>query len=116
MICYKVVRIERDSLLSVNLKLPIHYRIGKWTQPKLKGSKLFVFATLENAKRFVNSYVYEMHIYKCEAIGVSKPKYCAQLFHDVKKFWIESLNKRELMIVPHGTRWATKIKLLTRVA
>ena len=46
-IYYKVLSEDRKSVVMNNYgpaNTRIHYPIGKWTRPKIKGSKLFVFS------------------------------------------------------------------------
>lgn len=53
MYCYKVVKTVDDKYYSCNdTEYSIEYKLGEFVQPKLVGSKLFVFECIEDAKRF----------------------------------------------------------------
>ncbi len=73
MIVYKVVKVVNGELVScitTDDQLKTVYKQSGWTYPKFKGSRLFVFDTLDNARRFcdLNEQVWECKIdksFKC---------------------------------------------------
>jgi hypothetical protein len=58
---YKVVRptnnpdVYLSAISASSRKIVLSYRIGQWTQPKIKGSDLFCFDNLQAAKLFLSS-------------------------------------------------------------
>jgi hypothetical protein len=94
----------------------IEYKIGKFVTPILNGSKLFIFDSLKAAKDFIFincTYCYT-DIYACEAVGVEDAKYMAWLSRDADKFWKNQNCKKAP--VPDGTKFATAVKLIEKVA
>jgi hypothetical protein len=53
-------------------KLKVYYKIDDWVEPKIKGSKLMVFDSLENAQYFMDHCGWGVYIYKCEVKNPSK--------------------------------------------
>ena len=51
---FKVVQSKQDRYYSVRneLKESLEYQVGRWTEPALRGSQLFVFDNAEHAKLF----------------------------------------------------------------
>ena len=70
---YKVVREVDEKYLSlwvVDKAWYVEYEVGKWTYPVRKGSKLFVFESLEAALEHV--YLVDGTIFACEVINPTK--------------------------------------------
>lgn len=75
LIAYKVVADTPKGLRSMcGQRVPsvtVTYRIGEWAQPKLAGSKLFCFASLEAARHWAPFH----SIFTCEVMGVEQLQY-----------------------------------------
>lgn len=68
-ICYKVVLSKEGKFYSSNTPLGcgrLQYKIGQKTSPKIKNSKIFVFANVNDAKAFVNERKSQCFILKCD--------------------------------------------------
>lgn len=58
---YKVVNKDMSSayvgsnFVYDSEKIKVYYKINKWVQPKIKGSKLMVFDSLEKAENFIKN-------------------------------------------------------------
>lgn len=82
-ICYKVVLSKEGKFYSSNTPLGcgrLQYKIGQKTSPKIKNSKIFVFANVNDAKVFINKHnksclilkcICEYNSEKCERISAS---------------------------------------------
>uniref|UniRef100_A0A6M3JQE9 Uncharacterized protein n=1 Tax=viral metagenome TaxID=1070528 RepID=A0A6M3JQE9_9ZZZZ len=131
MIYYKVVTQQIDgkliSCIADDPRLLVIYELGRWSFPKLKGSKLFIFKTPENATDFVkiihrghSSKTY--YIYQCEAKQVVKSAPCRRYYfmntdmEIIKTIWKRYKNKKKYTnltneCAPKGTLWADVVKL-----
>lgn len=71
---YKIVKQDTwSSAVSSSPTLEVEYELNQWVKPRLLGSDLFIFDTLENAiKCCWNSGWSEKDIFECEALGVRK--------------------------------------------
>lgn len=85
---YKVVLNFKSGLKSVctGPKYSVHYIPNEWTEPTLKGSKLYVFEDLKDAIQFVGDIELE-EIWECEVEDIAPFKAC--VFSDVGTFWKE---------------------------
>jgi len=116
---YKVVYRETDRLESYAGVATIVYEVGKWTRPQIKGSKLFVFDNLQDAKTFDHG-AFRLNpcraIYRCHVRGIEKgPRkwiaYCVE--EDVRSYWRGAPSRR--MSSPKGTVCVGAVKLVERV-
>jgi len=124
---YKVVAWEDDKLVSAVcnerelgvrcnhyfdkiklLKLKLIYKINAWTISKNKKYGITIFESLKKAKSF-HSFTGRYTIFKCEAIGVRKPKIPIEVF----RLYIGLSNNKYGW--PEGTLMADKIKLIKEV-
>lgn len=127
---YKVVSKSLGNLLSaVTDDLPdkyvIKYEIGKWVEPKIKGSKIFVFNNREVAFEFTKNSK-SWFVYECEVDGIYKGKY--KLFvpswnhEQIDNLWYNFSRKKKFTNILHGgqdflnhTVWVSKVKLTNHV-
>ena len=120
MIFYKIVRKRskycKDLLSVVKNSFSIKYKTQRWRKPILKGSKIFVFDTLENANTFLlNNRGYNLVIYECEVqnpVKATSYAFCADDF-SITEYW-KGL-KHDNFKLPIGTYFVDKIKLTKRV-
>lgn len=85
---YKVVLSFKSGLRSActGVKHAVQYIPNEWTEPTLKGSKLYVFESLQDAVSFADDI--ELYsIWECEAEDIAPFKAC--VFSDVGNFWKE---------------------------
>lgn len=79
---YKVLQKDMTSacLWSSISKFRVEYKINQWVEPKVEGTKLFIFESLESAKNLAKGLSED--IYECIAENVSTPKEnCPPLFY-----------------------------------
>ena len=107
---YFSVTVERSQ------KHAIQYFIGKWAKPKIAGSRIFVFDSLEDARRFRTNAASK--IFACETRGTpTRPKYMSfdwDSIKSVRSFW-KSKDRRNHPAkdeVPEGTIYVDAVKLL----
>lgn len=124
---YKVLfyRAFEKTLHSASISGPasISYKLNKWTLPIIKGSKIFVFKKLSDARSFANKYE---KIFKCQ---VQNPEIIKEALHsdsftnnrDIPKlitFWKRFSKKQDCktrFIIPSGTFVVDAVKLLKEV-
>ena len=122
---YKVVHKEYGTAIKtrclsyfVNLidELSTEYKINKWVEPKLKGTKLFVFDTLKHAREWSGS----IQIYKCEIKNPGRRLFilCGminvlEITENVENFWKNK--KRSKYSPPKGTIVCDAVKLIEEV-
>lgn len=109
----------------LNCGTVIVYNIGSWTTPKIIGSDLFIFDTLENAKFFSRHYGYDKKIFKCYAKNVRKKGISISIFNFSQKKLLELIelkkqNKEYIHLsnqlrIPEGTLFCSAIKLIEEV-
>lgn len=116
------------------------YRIGQWTKPKIKKSKLFIFSTMPRAKKFEKEMrAYKLHPYlelatfEAECVNVTQTVVVPSLV-DVTKFWeyfregkinmnhdahtlLVELNRLDIVTMerPSYSYWCDQVKLLRQV-
>jgi hypothetical protein len=134
---YKVVASHYDdtysSAIQLSSRLRLYYVPGEWIEPKVPGSKIFLFKTLEDAQRFAKDKHkdWEKHIiciFECEAKGVSKdgPMGSRHYFIDTfielclrrkhKKAFKKKLAKEfGVQHAPRGTVFADSVRLIDKV-
>ena len=84
---WKVVRPSGRKLRSVVMKdkpCGLRYVKGKWTRPKIKDSKIFVFDNLSDACDFAVSR-FDSRIYECDALNAAPLK--AGCCEQPEMFW-----------------------------
>lgn len=75
---YKVVNSNLSSafissgMVLNSIHFTVLYKINEWVEPTIKGSKLMVFDSLEEAENFLNIFGWGDVIYKCEAKNPNK--------------------------------------------
>ena len=107
-------------------KYLVQYKIGEWVEPKVEGSSLMVFSSLEDALRFVSSNVSNHKIFECEIEGAKKNGIFSGQFTKIdallseckklkkaKKGWTHLCNTTG---IPKGTVFADRVKLIKEVA
>ena len=121
---YKVVRAAKGKLGSaLSCKHSIQYKVRKWTKPKLKYSKLFVFTDLKFARDFKEHQSYrtlaeELVIYECRVKEPISINYISTYSKDDEWFWQAMKDGRPLFTssrVPIGTMVADEVKLTRKV-
>lgn len=117
---YKVTTQELRSCIIRNLRgIFVQYKIDKWVYPKIKHSKLFVFHTLRQAKRFQNLC---SCVFKCKATyAIEYEGYTPRVFDseldELKDFWEPSPTVKAwpFVKVPRGTVLVDAVKLISEV-
>lgn len=96
---YKVMTKEMESCWVDDSDWKIKYKLNEWNEPKQKGTMIFVFDTLENAKKF-NDKKIGGNIWECEYVGKCEPIFTHGHKHVdyLKEFW--KLFNRESPIIP----------------
>ena len=125
---YKVVtptlRSAMTSMWSSKEELIIEYKVGEWVYPKVLGTYLFVFKTLQNAKDFIHECgISSYYIYKC--LGVNEHKIlgmCPGIYGDrilqaaklkrQKKKYLHLFDKE---VIPNGTVGVEALKLIKEI-
>jgi hypothetical protein len=91
----------------------LNYRTQRWTRPKLKGSKIFIFKDLAKAKKFAR--VESGIIYKCYATNAALTYHVAEPNNNaIKSFWRQEISSN--WYAPPGTYLADKVFLLKKVS
>ncbi len=130
---YKVVNPDMTSCClhpSFPSKFRVTYKVGQWTKPKIDGTRLFIFSSLDAAKnfRYNQQYPYPTwDIYECEVNNARRDKVAN--VDKIENYWKTILNARKLKKrfldliedflmnnTPNNTYSATEVKLLKRVA
>lgn len=131
---YKVIRVSpKDKLTSVTDICRLTYKVGQWTRPRIKGSKIFAFSSFQNALTFSSMVSEEkVAIFACECKNSVRGPSTYIAFSDLddegrkaklgalRKFWKEGLKKPctcdGLFIrAPRGTILVDSIKLVKKV-
>jgi hypothetical protein len=130
---YKVCLIKNNEFTSVchNDNFPEHfrvyYRLNQESHPKVSGTKLFVFDSLVNAKKFTSwlfsgQYTYmDCAILKCTTQKTWKPKYLSTI-KQIENFWKLKrkhkkipLNMYYTDVIPTGTLCCNSLTPIERV-
>lgn len=95
---FKVVSCFNDMLVSYNLstheeinlaKLAygalVEYKIGEWTCPKILGSNLFVYESLDQARYMAQDNYYPALVFRCEVENPSYEGYWTGLSVDINE-------------------------------
>lgn len=134
MVFYKVVKSINRGLVSARIfngvthydtpeekKYCINYRTQRWVKPKLPNSKLFVFDSLENAKKFTqdrweDSPRVKEYIYECEVKNPTVANRICDFYGlgSFVKYWKGALICGTSS-APKGTYFADAVKLTKRV-
>ena len=115
-----LIKKESQSLNQFNVK----YSLNKWTFPKVKGSKLFVFDSLSASRRFANNHI--GLVYECEVLNPKKtgPFYSPIIScsDQALVMWKKYAQKKKYMNLKHGfwnipycTVWVDAVKLIKKV-
>lgn len=68
---YKVVADEDGvlkSAMSQHLgEASVTYEVGKWSKPKIDGSKLFCFQSMKKAREFIKDFNLKLRLFRCKA-------------------------------------------------
>ncbi len=121
-IFYKVVSLHGNTKTTLHYKsYSVIYKLGRWTYPKITGSKLFVFDSLMNAIKHCGKDAYR-RIYECH---IKKPIFNINyldegLEYDTEKFynfWKKNLmdNRDCGFRLPTGTVLVDAVKLIQPV-
>lgn len=111
---YKVVVNAKSGLHSVCVgpKYMVYYTPDVWTSPTLKGSKLYIFTSLEDAIDFADKEREE--VWECEAEDVTE--HTGYLLSDMKLFWERTLLGEHVLFtmktpVRPSAKLASRVKL-----
>ena len=124
---YKVVRQvvhgfgdELRSCVMENTDLYTVYEMGKWTTPRLEGSYLYAFETLEDTVRFIGNTDFagvKVRVLACKAEVVEEKPYIYRKFFypkGVEAWWRAARGDFShtigSKIAPYGTVWCTRIR------
>jgi hypothetical protein len=115
---YKVVKTVGDKYYSCNdTEHSIEYKLGEFVQPKLVGSRLFVFECIKDAKRFA----YDLRVFLVECTNPRQFKLRARNSLRFDIFWDciaangVGLGYEDLGISPEGTYVCDSVKLIKEV-
>jgi hypothetical protein len=124
---YKVLSVGLNGQLysAINdSKFTMRYSKTKVNLPKFEGSKLFCFARLEDAKRFIGGYNPKQEIWEVEVTGL-KPAHVVKIvdiyesLRAFKNFWKKNghVNNWEIELTQPitGTYFANSIKLVRKI-
>lgn len=115
MLYYKLVQNRNNEIWSFTYNQHnIQYKVGEWVRPTLANSKLFVFGSLEAAKRY--SCMPGFSIYSCEVENPTKAELMADWVFDnlFESFW-NSPKYSNPQRVPNGTVYCDAVKLIEKV-
>ena len=123
MVFYKVVRrrdkTNKDLTSVITNGFSIKYKTQRWRKPRLQGSKIFVFDSLNNARCFITKNSgNNLVIYECEVQNPVKAKSYAFTADDesILRFWRFKLEEYSSSFqLPVGTYFVDKVKLTKRV-
>jgi len=93
----------------------VKYKPYEWAYPKLKGSKLFVFKRLADARKIARN----MHrgvIFRCRTKGLEEGFWCSEYMmeQNIKDFWLFNY-KAYPALTPPGTYCASAVMLTEKV-
>lgn len=120
---YKVTDLNMGSCVIAAKGIKIKYYLSKWVEPKAKGSLIFVFEKLEEARDFIYSQASCYRIFRCLA---RNPKKCdIRIIGGIdyenisrsalKNFWTGKHTDFWKSNAPGGTYFAESIKLVSEV-
>lgn len=132
---YKVVREDNGKLFSVVISgaFQIEYQPNIWINKKPSTGGIFIFNSLDEAKRFARSFTSKVYVYECLVRNPRPLKYRA--YHSssygiISDFWkiVDAFRQKRQKIdwnivaknsgyysCPSGTYIANSIKLIKRV-
>lgn len=117
---YSSVAAHKSQLYNTNARNTVlRYKVKDWTYPKIKGSKLFVFTTLEAAKQFIEEAKYACDIcrkysfviYECIATNANEACSYAFFAGNLIEFWKSPYDGFE----KNNTAWCDRVFLTRRI-
>lgn len=104
-------------------ELIIYYKIDDWVKPRIKGSKLMVFDSLENAQYFMDHCGWGYYIFKCEVKNPSKKGVFVKADYSLAERLLKIINLKnkkkkftDLLDKPiRGTIFCDAVKLVEKV-
>lgn len=126
---YKVVNSDMSSAyvgsscVYFNDKIKVFYKINRWINPKIKGTKLMVFDSLASAEKFRNKG-WGDYIYRCQVKNPSIKGIFVKGNYDLVNNLLKILNLRSkkkkftnLLYTPtfEGTIFCDAVKLIEKV-
>jgi hypothetical protein len=115
---YKVVSSDLTSARISETAFRVHYKIGEWTYPTRKGTKIFVFDDLQGAKNFINdTWNSGDKIFECEVKSPCTDKSYFVEFGSLDYFWNRLLAGEKVFPdepLP-GTVFVDAVKLLKEI-
>ena len=118
---YKVVRKRTKECKDLSSAIIGHdyvlkYKTQRWRRPILKGSKIFVFDSIENAQKFINKeYAQTIYsIYECEVKNPQKTTGLAFVpnTYSIERFWEGNFNSFRF---PYGSYCVDAVKLIKKI-
>ena len=115
---YKIVDKKMRSIRATGKSVRIDYKLGKWTQPKIKGSKIFVFRSKRRAERQIERWEGQ-RLFKC-LVEEMKPIYCVlDTFHlsarRIELFWTSRQSTLRLISAYNSAFVTGKVKLIEEI-
>ncbi len=121
---YKVTNRDKRSIVAHG-RVALTYREGRWTWPKLKGSKIFIFESLRKARQFRKRFAKRARIFRCIAKGSKKFSmslpaiwFSSRGWVEAKIFWTGRGGRTNLTYhceTPPGTRVAEAVKIVKEI-
>jgi hypothetical protein len=125
---YKLLSVKGQAKLSIVSeaapafwkRLALKYHPGKWRKPLIPNSKLYVFESLDAAKRFAERRASSnrCQIWSCKI----KPSNecpskadCPFTANEIKRFWANPRTSATADIAPAGTVFADAVMILEKV-
>lgn len=110
-IVYKVTGASLESVFAQN-EWSLKYGVGELTKPTHKGSRIFCFDSLKNARDFTKKTLAGdcLRIFKAEAYNTIRQDSRSHLYDSLAKYWKGKAQK--ILDTPAGTLSATSIRLL----
>ena len=110
------------SALTDASSLRVFYHMGEWAIPRLEGSYLYAFVSLNDARQFIREVIFGIHavILVCEAETVELTPYIYDLpwrVQEIVEWWKEKMLtthpyawEHGSRLAPDGTVWCTKVR------
>ena len=126
-IMYKLLSKRNNKYYSYNSTCAygitsVEYIPNQWVYPKLKGSKLFIFPSVEDAKNCPGYDPLYHIIFKCEVLNPSKVPYEKFCMHSIELWWKTKFKKKNPNKIPYAdwdvpknSWWCDSVKILEEV-
>ncbi len=120
MIAYKIVFNNNGTLLSFNRAggCTVVYKVNEWVESHIENSLLFVFDSLSNARKYLESfrcvtYFHNYEIYECEVENLIPTRpLCTSQLRFAKDYWKDRSGFGYEFQTINGTFGTKRIKLI----